>query len=59
MCQAVTAHVFNPSTPEAEAGRSLRVQGQPPLLREFHDSYSYTENPCLRKNKTKETNNEF
>ena len=32
------AHIFNPSTWEAEAGRSLRVRGQPGLQREFQDS---------------------
>jgi hypothetical protein len=31
--QAVEANVFNPSTREAEAGRSLVVRGQPDLQR--------------------------
>jgi hypothetical protein len=44
------SHIFNPSTLEAEAGRS---QGQPGLQREFQDGQSYTEKPCLKKqNKT-------
>jgi hypothetical protein len=44
------AHASNPSTWEAEAGRSLRVQSQPGLQSEFQDSQSYyTEKPCLKK----------
>jgi hypothetical protein len=38
-------HTFNPSTWEAEAGRSLGVQGQPVLQSEFQDSQGYTEKP--------------
>ena len=34
----VVAHAFNLSTWEAEAGRSLRVQGQPGLYRELQDN---------------------
>jgi hypothetical protein len=47
---AVVVHAFNPSTWEAEAGRFL-VRGQPGLYSEFQDSQSYTEQPCLEKNK--------
>jgi hypothetical protein len=38
-------HIFNPSTREAEAGRSA--------WSEFQDSQGYTEKPCLEKNKKK------
>ena len=31
-------HAFNPSTWEAEAGRSLGVQGQPTLQSKFQDT---------------------
>ena len=53
----MVAHVFNPSTQEAEAGR----QGQPRLQSEFQDNQDYTEKPCLEKQKqknqpTKQTN---
>ena len=34
-------HIFNPSTQEADAGQSLRVQGQPGLRGEFQDSQGY------------------
>ena len=53
------AHSFNPSTKEAEAGRSLWVQGQPGLQSEFQDSQGYTEKPCLEKpnNQTKQNQN--
>ena len=46
---AVVAHIFNSSTREAEAGRSLSVQGQPGLQREFQDSQGYKVKPCLKK----------
>lgn len=42
------AHTFQPSTQEAAAGGSLRVQGQPGL-----HVQCYTENPCFIKLKTK------
>jgi hypothetical protein len=46
----VVAHVFNPSTWEAEAGRFL--SSRPAWLQsEFQDSQGYTENPCLKKQK--------
>ena len=41
----VVAHIFDPSTQEAEEG----VQVQPGLQSKFHDSQSYTEKPCLEK----------
>jgi hypothetical protein len=44
-------NAFNPSTQEAEAGRSLRVQGQPGLQIKFQDSQVYTEIPYLKTNK--------
>jgi hypothetical protein len=50
----MVAHVFNPSTGEAEAGGFL-VRGQPGLQSVFQDSQGYTEKPCLEKqNKTKQ-----
>lgn len=35
MVQGVVAYVFNPNTPEVEADRSVRVEGQPDLLNRF------------------------
>jgi hypothetical protein len=48
----VVAHVFNPSTREAEAGGFLssRPAG---LQSEFQDSQGYTEKPSLEKPKKK------
>ena len=44
----VVVHVFNPSTQEAGAGRSLWVRDQSGLQGEFQDSQSYyTKKPCL------------
>jgi hypothetical protein len=43
-------HTFTPSTWEAEAGESLRVQGQPGLQSEFQNNQVYTEKHCLEKN---------
>jgi hypothetical protein len=43
--QAVVAHAFNPSTWEAEAGRSLSLR--PAWSTKFQDSQDYTEKPCL------------
>jgi hypothetical protein len=45
---------LNPSPQEAEAGRSLLVQVQPDLHREFKASQDFIERPCLKK--TKRTN---
>ena len=45
--QVVAAHACNPSTQEAEAGRSLEVQDNPGLPSECQDSQSYTERLCL------------
>jgi hypothetical protein len=45
-------HAFNPSTQEAETGRSLWDPGQPDLHSEFQGSLVYTVRPCLRKLKT-------
>jgi hypothetical protein len=42
----MVAHVFNPSTREAEAGGFLQS--------EFQDSQGYTEKPCLEKQKQKQ-----
>jgi hypothetical protein len=41
-------HTFDPSTQEAEKGRSLWVWGQPGLQSELQDSQDYTEKPCLK-----------
>lgn len=46
----MVAHAFNPSTPEAEAGRWVR--GQPDLQSEFQDSQD-SQKPCLEKPKKK------
>jgi hypothetical protein len=41
---SIVLHTFNPSTEEAEAGRSLWVQGQPGLQKKFQESQGcYTE----------------
>ena len=46
-CRVVVAQTFNPSTQEAEAGRSLWVQSQPGLQSESQDSQDcYIEKPC-------------
>jgi hypothetical protein len=50
----VVAQTFNPSTWEAEAVRSLWVQGQPGLQSEFQDSQGYTVKPYLEKPKVEE-----
>ena len=52
--RAVVAHVFNPSTWEAEADGFL---GQPGLQSELQDSQGYTEKPCLRKKQKTKTKN--
>lgn len=44
--QAVVTNAFN-----LEAGRSLGVQGQPAVQREFSTGQGYTEEPCLKANK--------
>lgn len=42
---------FDPSSKEAEAGRSLRALGQPVLHNEFQESQNYTtERPYLKRN---------
>jgi hypothetical protein len=38
----------NSRTQEAEAGGSLRVQGQPGVHSEFQDSQGYLERTCLK-----------
>ena len=43
----MVAHTFNPSTWEAEASRSLWVQGQLAQCNKFHDSQGYKEKSCL------------
>lgn len=48
----LVAQAFNPSTWEAEAGRSLWVQDQPGLQNKFQVSRGYTERLCF---KTKQT----
>jgi hypothetical protein len=61
VCWAGVAHIFNFSTlwgreagAGAEAGRSLWVQEQPGLQKEFQESQGYTEKPCLVKPKSKQ-----
>jgi hypothetical protein len=49
----VVAHAFNPSTPEAEAGRFLSSRPAWSIQSEFQDSQGYTEKPCLEKKKQK------
>ena len=57
--RAVVVHAFNPSTWEAEAGGSLSL-GQPGLQSQFQDKLqSYTEKPCLEKQKHKTKQNNF
>ena len=46
-------HAFNPSTWEAEAGGSLRVQGQPGLQSKFQDSWGYRETMFRKDQKEK------
>jgi hypothetical protein len=50
--RAVVAHVFNPSTWEAESGGFLSSR-PPGLQSEFQDSQGYTDKPCLKKTKKK------
>jgi hypothetical protein len=45
----MVAHVFNPSTWEAEAGGFL--SSSPAWSTEFQDSQGYTEKPCPEKPK--------
>jgi hypothetical protein len=54
--QAVVAHVFNPSTWEAEKGALLSLR---PVwsTSEFQDSQGYTEKPYLGKQTNKKKNN--
>ena len=46
---------FDPSTKKAEAGRSLRIQGQPRLQSKFQDSHATQRNSVGKQNKTKTT----
>jgi hypothetical protein len=49
----IVVHAFNPSTHEAEAGKSVR--GQPGLVSELQDSQGYIMRACLKKiTKTKQ-----
>lgn len=41
----MAAHSSNPSTPEAEEGRSLKVQGQPGLHGEFRAIWGTWQDP--------------
>ena len=52
----MVAHIFNPSTQEAEAGGSLWVRGQPGLYNEFQDNQKYIVNP-VSKQTDRQTNN--
>jgi hypothetical protein len=45
----MVAHVFHPSTQEAEAGGSLWVRGQPGLQSEFQESQDYEERLSQKK----------
>jgi hypothetical protein len=54
----VVTYPFNPSTQEAEAGRSLWVWGQPGLQSEFQDSQGSTEKPFLKNKKAKQSTNQ-
>jgi hypothetical protein len=47
----MVAHTFNPSIPEAGAGRFL--SSRPAWSTEFQDSQGYTEKPFLEKPKKK------
>ena len=52
----LVAHAYNPSTREAETGRSLWVQSQPGLQSKSQDRLqSYTEKTCVKKTTTKKT----
>ena len=50
--------IFNPSTWEAEAVRSLWVPDQPGLHSEFQDSQGYIIRLCLKKKKKKKKRKE-
>ena len=45
------AHAFNPSTQEAEAGRSLSLRPHNSLESELQDNKGYTKKPCLGRKK--------
>ena len=50
--QAIVVHVFDPSTQEAQADRSLWVQELHGLKRKYQDSQDhFTKKPCLKKKK--------
>lgn len=50
LCWVLGPHAFNPSTNEAETGRSLWVGGQPGLQSKSEDGFqSYTEKTRLKK----------
>jgi hypothetical protein len=50
----VVVHTFNPSTLEAEAGRSI-CEIEARLQSEFHDSQGCKEKPCLENTQPKQT----
>lgn len=54
MLPNAVAHTFNPSIMEAEAGRSLGLQGQPGLWSKLQDSQGYNKKPCQKINKKQE-----